>query len=64
MDCSHFSVARFRVKLNTLPGATEALESHISLSNVMLNFGPKHTALKVMMSLPFCSAIPKWKIYL
>ena len=62
LELSHLLVAKFSVKLKTLPGATDALESHNSFSNVMLNLGPRQTALKVMTSSPFCSAMPKWKI--
>lgn len=42
----------------TVPGATEAFDSHMSLSKVMLNFGPKQTALNEIVS-STCSDVEK-----
>ena len=56
---SHLPETGSSVNLKMLPGATEALDSHISLSKVMLNFGPKHTALKMILPSPLISALPK-----
>ena len=57
-DLSHLSVARLILKLYTWPGATEALDSQISFSNFILNLGPRQTALKLIISPPFCSEFP------
>ena len=43
-------LAMYFLHIATVPGATEAFDNHISLSKVMLNFGPKQTALNEIVS--------------
>lgn len=51
-------LAVYFLHIATVPGATEAFDSHISLSKVMLNFGPKQTALNEIVS-STCSDVEK-----